>query len=342
MKLLHFFQSLPAVVGVIAFFAFLWVGQTRLWGKNLREIVLRLRNNPNLDIPAYEKMSALAVLYAVSKDAEVRATVNEQDYRLLKLLSIFQATIIVVVFVVCAGMVIYSVSIFRQDIFRPKPLLIDGIHIKAIEPEAGGLLVDLDPIQVVWDAQGEEKEVSVFLENTDTKSRTQKKSTISSRRFITFEAAEFRPVLPVREYKGVNHFRAVIETNDNIYKSLRKPIFVGVEVELIVQFLLIGSENRDRKIDLLTASINGWTQEPLNSHASDLPDNYCISGIFTSQDKSGSPMAQSISTCNEETGIRGEIKLDLIDLIDWNKPYKFTYYGPGDRRLVRTQVLVHG
>ncbi len=338
MTLLHFFQSLPAVLGVTVFFVFLWVGQSRRWGNNFQDIISRLRNNPTLDVASYKKLSPLTALYVLSKDAEVKAEVNNQDYKLLKLLSVFQAALIVLVFVICAGMVLYSVSVFREDMFRPKPLVIEGIEFKAIEAQADGLLVDLDPIRVVWESRGEEMEVSVLLENIDTKSRTRRKITISSRRFVDFEPKDLRNILHNRNYKGKNRIRALLETSNDTFDSGIVSIFVGLQVKLVVQFLLVQPGKDDRRINLLNASINGWTQKLLSSRPNGILEQYCLKGIFFSKQKSGAEMAQTVDSCKKMSDIRGEVTLNWIDRIDWRKPYRFEYHGPDDPRLVRTQV----
>jgi hypothetical protein len=47
---MSFLSGLPALLGIAGFFAYLWAGQSKIAGEILKDIVGRLRTNPNLDL----------------------------------------------------------------------------------------------------------------------------------------------------------------------------------------------------------------------------------------------------------------------------------------------------
>lgn len=122
MSSLSFLAGLPALLGIAGFFAYLWVGQAKIGGDILKDIVGKLRTNPNLDLKAYGDLSPAKLGKIVDSDTSVRDAVNDQDQKLLRLLIIFQHSLTVMVLLVSASLVALSVWLFT----RPQPLSVLG------------------------------------------------------------------------------------------------------------------------------------------------------------------------------------------------------------------------
>lgn len=82
MSAMSFLNGLPALLGIAGFFAYLWVGQSRIGGDILKQIVGKLRNNPNLDLQPYGNLSPAKLGRLVESDTKIRDSVNDQDQKL--------------------------------------------------------------------------------------------------------------------------------------------------------------------------------------------------------------------------------------------------------------------
>ena len=56
MDALSFLKGLPAVLGVVGFFAYLWAGQSRVGSELFKSIVDKLRASPNVVIENYARL----------------------------------------------------------------------------------------------------------------------------------------------------------------------------------------------------------------------------------------------------------------------------------------------
>jgi hypothetical protein len=321
-----FLQALPAVLGIIGFFVYLWAGQQRIGGEIFSKIVDRLRQSPNIDLQAYGSMTPAKLRHLIAADEKIKSLVNDQDREILKLLIQTQSRTTAVVFFICAALVALGVWLVRTDPLRPKPLQINQIRIEPIEEKAKGLLLDLDPLQVSWRADGDEEIVSVLLENIGTGKKTARKSVIGSARTVKFAADDLLPLLEDRSYRGANRIRAVIETPRSTFSSTDVDLLVGIEISLMIGGTLVAPGREEREINTLFATIDDSTEE--------MPRDYCFNGDFVALDFSNIPIVQPLRSCNSD----GEIKLSKVSEIDWNRPHGFIYHGPDDPRLVRSHV----
>jgi hypothetical protein len=76
-------KSLPAVLGVAGLFAYLWVGQTKIGGDILEEIIKKLRADPNVGISQYSQLTPAKIDKLIKSDEKVRKAINAQDAKLL-------------------------------------------------------------------------------------------------------------------------------------------------------------------------------------------------------------------------------------------------------------------
>lgn len=321
MGVYQFLSGLPAVLGVAGFFAYIWVGQSRVGGDIFKQIVGKLRNAPNLEISQYSTLTPAKMGKLVESDSRVRDLVNEQDRKLLSLLIIFQHALTVIVLLVCAGLVGLGVWL----VSRPQPLSVVAAPPTAVETDARGLLVDLDPIMVQWTSTGRDEPVSVFLENVDSEARTPKKEVPSSVRSVTFGPAEVVRAATKRGYHQANRIRSVIEWSSNRSTSPIRDLFVGIDIELALDGRLITPGGKQRPINTLIATIDQTTAS--------LPPDYCFGGQLVGW-TSTSPIVIPLRSCNNDS----EVEIPGLEKINWARHVGFVYDGQDDSRIVRTHV----
>lgn len=315
-----FLSSLPAVVGVAGFFAYLWAGQSRIGGELFKQIVAKLRAAPNLDVAQYATLTPAKIGKLVQSDSKVRDVVNEQDQKLLRLLIIFQHVLTVIVLFVCAGLIGLSVWL----VMRPAPLAVVVKAPSAVLSDSRGLLVDLDPITVEWASTGKDEPVSVFLENVDDNRRTEKKTVSSDVRSVSFQAADLASVATLRGYHKINRIRSVVEWSANRSVSETKELIVGIEVQLLLFERLIAPKGKPRTIHTLLATIDDSTDG--------FPQNYCFNTDFVGWTKS-SALVIPLRSCNN-----GEVQIPGLSGVDWSRHVGLVYNGPDDPRIVRTKI----
>lgn len=317
-----FLAGLPAVLGVAGFFAYIWIGQSRIGGEVLKQIVTKLRAAPNIDASQYSNLTPAKIKKLIESDSHVRVLVNEQDQKLLRLLIIVQNIVTVIVLLACGGVIAFSIWLLN----RPEPLSVTAYAPQAVVEEAKGALVDLDPLSVQWTSTGKDEPVSVFLENVDSGRRTQKKTVQSNVRSVRFEPTEVLEAASSRGLHQRNRIRSVIEWSANTSVSEVKDLLVGVDVELQLNGKLITPTGKDRRIDTLFAYIDQSTQS--------LPQNYCFSVDFVARSKAGPPLVIPLHSCNND----GEVHIAGLAQVDWNRPVGLVYGGPDDSRIVRTHI----
>lgn len=321
MGIYQFLAGLPALLGVAGFFAYLWAGQSRVGGEIFKQIVAKLRNAPNIEIAQYSSLTPAKIGKLIESDSRVREVVNDQDRKLLTLLIIFQHALTVIVLLVCAGLIALSVWL----IARPQPLSVAAGPPTAIEKDAGGLLVDIDPIMVPWSSTGTTEPVAVFLENVDSASKTVKKEVSSDVRSIVFKPAEFTTIAVNRGYHQSNRIRSVVEWSSNRSVSEIKNLLVGIDVELMLNGHLIMPDGKERKIHTLMAAIDQATAS--------LPPDYCFGGDLVGWTVRN-PIVIPLRSCNSDT----EVLIPGLETIDWSRRVGFVYHGQDDSRIVRTHV----
>lgn len=321
MGVYQFLAGLPAAIGVAGFFAYLWAGQARVGGDILKKIVDKLRADPNIDVKQYGTLTPSKLKALVATDGLVRHAVNDGDTAVLRLLVIFQYLLTGLMLLVCAALVGVSVWLY----VRPEPFSLSQTGPTAIHPDAGGNLVDLDPISVAWTYAGPEETVSVFLENVDAGHRTKKRVVPANARSVQFDAADLTPLMVDRKYHGKNRVRAVLEWPGGTSYSAAKDLWVGIEIDLMLFGRSIGPGGEERDIHTLFATIDRSTET--------MPPDYRFKGDFVAKTAAG-PLVIALESSNAE----GEMQLRGLENVDWARPFGFVYNGPDDSHIVRTRV----
>ena len=320
--MIKFLAGLPGVLGVAGFFAYIWVGQSRIGGEILKQIVKKLRSNPNLDVAKYSTLTPVKIGKLIESDSRVREAVNEQDQKLLRLLIILQNLVTVSVLISCAGLVALSIWL----VSRPEPLSVSVLAPQSVAADAKGALVDIDPLLVQWRSTGKDEQVAVFLENVDSGRRTIKKTVSSNVRTVRFEPDEIVAVATSRDYHRANRIRSVIEWPAHTSVSEIKDLLVGIEIDLHLNGRLFTPDGKERTIHTMFATIDQSTEH--------LPQNYCFSTDLVAWSTAGTPLVTPLHTCNNE----GEVQISTLNQINWNRPVGLVYGGSDDSRLIRTRV----
>jgi hypothetical protein len=324
MSVMSFLSGLPALLGIAGFFAYLWVGQSKIGGEILKDIVGKLRTNPNLDLRAYGELSPAKLGKIVESDTRVRDAVNDQDQKLLRLLIVFQHSLTAVVLLVSAALVGLSVWLFT----RPQPLSVFAKPPSAVNKEAEGLLVDLDPIAVQWQSQGVPEPVTVFLENVDTAAQTDKRTIAADIREVIFSPAQVHAVASDRSYHHKNRIRSVVEWSKGKSASQPVDLLVGVNVELALYGKLISASRKQNVIHTLVATIDDSTAS--------IPTDYCFTVDLIGRSQT-SPVVIPLKSCNADT----EVSIPGLNTLDWRRYPSLVYNSPDDSRIVRTHVSGH-
>lgn len=320
-EVLKFLKSLPAVLGVAGFFAYLWAGQTRIGGEILKEIIRKLRSSPNIAIAQYGQLTAAKIERLIKSDENVRKAINAEDARLLGRLAVLQYTLTALVLIVCALLIAATIWLYT----RQEGLSVTSAGPQAITRDAGGLLVDLDPIRVEWTCSGKEEMISAYLENVDSQAHCAKRTVASNVRSVVFEPTNVLAIATDRSFHGKNRIRSVLEWPGGRTASEPKEMRVGIEVELHFSGTLVSTNGNKRTIHTLFATIDRSTEN--------LPRNYEFTGDFVATTTNG-PMVVPLVGKNSD----GEIMVPNLEAVVWTKPTGFVYDGPDDPRIVRSYV----
>ena len=324
MSVMSFLSGLPALLGIAGFFAYLWAGQSKIGGEILKDIVGRLRINPNLDLKTYGELSPAKLGKLVESDSKIKDSVNAQDQKLLQLLIILQHGVTVIVLVVSAGLIGVSVWLYS----RPLPLSVTVKPPSDVNKDAEGLLVDLDPLDVQWQSQGTPETISVFLENVDTGAQSPKRAPAPDVRDVVFSPTEVHQVASDRGYRHKNRIRSVVEWSKGKATSQPIDLLVGINVELALYGRLIAASGKAGVIHTLVATIDDST--------AGFPTDYCITADLVGRSKS-SAVVIPLKSCNADT----QVSIPGLETLDWSRPRGLVYNTPDDRRIVRTQVTGH-
>lgn len=324
MSAMSFLNGLPALLGIAGFFAYLWVGQSRIGGDILKQIVGKLRNNPNLDLQPYGNLSPAKLGRLVESDTKIRDSVNDQDQKLLRLLIILQHGLTVIVLIVSACLVGLSVWLLT----RPQPLSVVVKPPSALNKDADGLLVDLDSLEVQWQSQGMPEPVTVFIENVDTGAESEKRTVAADIRSVDFSSQQIHPVAVDRTYDHKNRIRSVLEWSKGKATSQPVDLLVGIDVELALYGRLITPAGDKGVIHTMVATIDESTAT--------MPRDYCFTADLVGRSRQN-PVVIPLRACDADTSV----SIPGLKTLDWQHYPGLVYNSPDDRRIVRTHVSGH-
>lgn len=310
-----FLSALPAVLALAGFVCYQMLAANRSGDEITRRIVDKLRREAPTETPD-QRLNAKQVEHLLSTQQRLREVAGTQDYLLLQQALKQQFYISLAVYLATIGFVAWSVYLFVHQSTVKKDLSVDQIVLSDREPEAEGLLVDLDPLTVSWEAQGEPEDVKVFLENVDTHARTDAKVASSSELKLSFERQDYSALRARREKGANNRLRAVVQAQKSSFRSDPGDVQVGM-----VMLTLADSTGID-----VAAMID-------NSRIV----NYSFDGkvVIPSKNGGGNP----ISIGPDIPYDFRKRKVQQANNYDWDE-VKAVYLGPDDGHLVRYEYLI--
>ena len=230
MTTLSFLAVLPAALAVTGFVIYRFLGSQKESSRITSQIVEKLR----ADMP--ERSSQLANLPArqlsleLVRDHELRSMVGDKNFELLQLVLKQEHNRSLVVYGICASLFLVGMGAFIYVQTRPQPLVIDGWHLESVDSQAKGLAVDLDDLRLSWKATGPARDVSVVLENIQTRRRTEVMRVNSAEVSVVFQRGGLAPLLDERQFKRNNRVRAVMTLPTGDIVSSEFPLHVGMRV----------------------------------------------------------------------------------------------------------------
>ena len=122
------------------------------------------------------------------------------------------------VITVAGGFGVWLLTFFFLFAKHSRSLSINQNGPESILREAGGLLVDIDPIRLQWTATGKEEMVNLFLENVDSQKGSPRKRVPSNVHSVEFDRGEVLSVATNRRFHGKKRSSAVQR-----YENSRNP-----------------------------------------------------------------------------------------------------------------------
>ena len=316
---MKFLSSLPALLGLTGFVVYYFLARHRGGDRITADIVARLRQNIPDRLPEHpETLGRAALMALLEGDTQLRASVSEQDFQLLRdalrqqfITSVLVYGLSVLVFLAGVGLYVYVST-------RPTPVTISSIAAESTDSQAAGMAVDLDPLRVSWSAAGDPEDIAVVLEAMDSHRRTEPKTVRSTESQVVFSPAEYQSILGSRNHGESNRVRAVLQTARSSFFSSEFPIQVGTTIIAV-------------HIEPLRVKIIGMIDN------SAIPNyNFEAKLLLWARAGQAAPAPMSYGG-NIEYG-HNDFLLNSALHYDWASA-KLAYLGPDDRRTVRTQLL---
>jgi hypothetical protein len=231
MSALQFLASLPAVLGLAGFVIFYFLRRNQRGDEITREIVMKLRRGAPNRLPAQaESLTPATLTRLVENDATLRSQISDQDFQLLRDALRQQFVTSLTVYGLCGFVFLVGVALYTYVSIRPKPVSVSSISVQSADHATGGALVDLYPLRVVWNSNGDPEDLSVLLEDLDNHHRTSAKTVGSTEGVIVFDPDEYRRILNDRSHGGSNRLRAVAQSANATFMSTEAQVSVGTVI----------------------------------------------------------------------------------------------------------------
>jgi hypothetical protein len=313
-----FLAALPALLAIAGFVIYQLIGHQRAAQDITKDIVGKLRTAAPTEAAKIEGLAPRQVASKLKWDHELRRLVSDQDFQLLTRVSQQEFVKALVVYGLIGLLFVTGVAAFVYVQTRPKPLAVSDWHLESTHPDAKGLAVDLDDLKLTWKAEGPAEDLTVALENLDTRRRTEARMVSSAQQYVIFPKDTYREVLAHRDRRSVNRVRAVARGSHDTFTSSEFSLHVGIRITAIP----IADENSI----WLTALIDN-TAIPYYQYEAKLL-------VWPKKRSDG-----IISTDNETMkNPKMVFTFGNFDALDLNT-VKVAYFGPDDARLVRTGLL---
>jgi hypothetical protein len=231
MSALQFLASLPAVLGLAGFVIFYFLRRNQSGDQITREIVAKLRRGAPDRLPAHpENLTRATLTRLVENDAGLRSQISDQDFQLLRDALRQQFVTSLTVYGLCGFIFLVGVALYTYVSIRPKPVSVSSISVQSADQATGGALVDLYPLRVVWNSDGDPEDLSILLEELNSHRRTSAKTVRSTEDAIVFDPEEYKIILTDRSHGGFNRLRAVLQSVKTTFLSSEVHVSVGTTI----------------------------------------------------------------------------------------------------------------
>jgi len=313
MSFYSFLASLPAILATLGLVTFLILRAREKGDPITARIVDRLRAEAPERFLGHDKLSAKQLSDLLRQDQQLRSTISAQDFSLIERALRQQFHISVVVYLICASLFLIGVGLFVYQMNRPKPLVIDNIHVASETLGADGLAVDVDPLLVTWSSSGDEQAIRVWIENADTGERSSTFSTYSGQSSLSISNTDYSEILSHRSRGKFNRVRVVFQANDSQFRSKETKLHVGITVLAVVY---------DNQVKIAA-----------------MIDNSAVS-FYRFEAKLVAWPERGLEPAHFGGWITGVEDYSVENAADYNwSTAKLAYLGPDDARLVRTEII---
>lgn len=311
-----FLAAIPALLAISGFVIFHLIGAHRQSNQIVQSIVGKLRQTSPDQASALEGLTARQVSTKLRLDDHFRSLVSNQDFELLQTVTRHEFIKSLVVYGLIALLFLISIVAFVYLQTRPERIQLGLWSLESDHPDANGLAVDLDPLVLRWQAKGPQEEMDVFLENVQTRRRTESVRTTTTEQRAVFSREACRVLLDNRSVHGRNRVKAVARLKNTSFESQELPLMVGIKVMALA--------DQERSQVILFAGID-------NSRI----DGYSFEAKVLAYRRPATDGPQTWG--GEVRNGRENFPIENFATVRWDTA-KVIYFGPDDRRLIRTEV----
>jgi len=312
-----FLAALPALLALAGFVVYQVVGSNRSGDEITRRIVDKLRKNAPTKLADHKRLSGSQLERLLLADQELHKVVGEQDFLLLKQALHQQFIISLTVYSLAVLFCALSAFLFVRQVQAKKEFRIDHISFASTESQSGGIPVDTDPLQISWQSSGGPEDATAYLENVQTRAKTDVVVVPASEHTIRFQPASYKPILTNRHRGDSNRIRLVLQSKLAVFASDVIDLPVGLTVLTVV----------DSTAQLTVAAMIDNSRIP----------NYDFEAKIAIPPRTSSGRFVSVGP-----SISYRFKPQTIlnaKQVDWPSA-KGVYLGPDDPRLVRFRFLI--
>tara|TARA_R110002096_G_scaffold422613_1_gene629276 strand:+ start:893 stop:1882 length:990 start_codon:yes stop_codon:yes gene_type:complete len=224
-----FLTSLPAILGIIGFIAYLILRKSAANDPVINSILEKLKYEEPSYYKDILKLSPSEKAKVLTDDTKLRELVSNEDRKIINRVITNHYRTNIVVYFLCGLLVIVGIYLYA----KPKPLKVDSIHIQNLDAKENDLVVDIDPIVVTWTSKGENGEVEVVLENIQTGKQTKRNRAMASDgsiKFLSDDYHNYDKILSNRLPNSTNRIRAIVYSRSESFQSKPYELKVGVKI----------------------------------------------------------------------------------------------------------------
>lgn len=316
MNVATFLISLPAILGLCGFIAYQLLGTHKDRNDIVKTILSKVRRDSPERASELEGLTTRQVTQKLKLDDGFRAIVSEQDFLLLQAVSRQEFIKALSVYILIGLLFLVSVVAYVILKMRPEGTTMSAWSIQSDGAQADGLAVDLDPLVLTWVTEGPSKDIEVYLENVQTRQRTEPVKTTTSQQRLQFSKQSYRSLLANRQLYEHNRIRAVARAENQTFVSPEFGLLVGIVIQALV--------DEEKSQIILAALIDNCRVDGYNFEAKVLGYR--------------NPVGEGPETWggNVRNG-RGDFPVEGFPSVRWDTA-KVVYFGPDSLNIVRTQI----